>query len=91
MLPNAAFSRLGYVTFGDNQSHSYRVRWCLWVGWGGGGALARLTNTSCAQTRELKSIPLDVSCQFIKLRFHQNHINHLNPFNQVRGWFGVCR
>ena len=37
----------------------------------------------CAQMRELKSIPLDVTCQFIKIRFHQNHINHLNPFNQV--------
>ena len=46
---------------------------------GGGDCSRRLT----LQSRELKSIPLDVSCQFVKLVFYENHVNYLNVFNQV--------
>ena len=84
VLPNAAFSCLGYVTFGDNRSSGFRVKLAVVGRWWSLLDIKRLT-TSYVQTRELKSIPLNVSCRFIKLRFHQNHINHLNPFNQV-GW-----
>eukprot|EP00117_Sycon_ciliatum_P030409 scpid74071/ scgid23979/ Centrosomal protein of 104 kDa len=33
--------------------------------------------------RELKSILLDVVVGYVRLKVHQNHINHLNLFNQV--------
>ena len=43
------------------------------------------TSYSCSsQSRELKSVNLDASGQLIKLVLHQNHINRLNLFNQVR-------
>ena len=35
------------------------------------------------QQRELKSILLDVVVGYVRLKVHQNHINHLNLFNQV--------
>jgi centrosomal protein CEP104 len=58
VLPNAAFKRLGYISFSTNHQNGYR-------------------------SRELKSIPLDVSCQFVKLIVFENHVNYLNVFNQV--------
>ena len=38
----------------------------------------------CLQSRELKSINLDCQGQLVKLVLHQNHLNRLNLFNQVR-------
>ena len=86
VVANAAFKRLGYIAFSSNQQNGYRVSQpCYpWFRGGGGGDCSRCP---ILQSRELKSIPLDVSCQFVKLVFYENHVNYLNVFNQV----GVVR
>ncbi|KAK2497648.1 hypothetical protein MC885_004939 [Smutsia gigantea] len=40
--------------------------------------------TAC-KARELKSVYVDAVGQFLKLIFHQNHVNKFNIYNQV--WF----
>ena len=35
------------------------------------------------QSRELKTVHMNITCQFFKLRLHKNHDNNLNLFNQV--------
>lgn len=39
--------------------------------------------TGC-KARELKSVYVDAVGQFLKLIFHENHINKYNVYNQVR-------
>lgn len=39
--------------------------------------------TGC-KARELKSVYVDAVGQFLKLIFHQNHVNKYNVYNQVR-------
>lgn len=39
--------------------------------------------TGC-KARELKSVYVDAVGQFLKLIFHQNHVNKYNIYNQVR-------
>ncbi len=39
--------------------------------------------------RELKNVPVDISCSFLKLTVYKNHMNKFNMFNQV-GLISVC-
>lgn len=39
--------------------------------------------TGC-KARELKSVYVDAVGQFLKLIFHENHVNKYNIYNQVR-------
>ena len=41
------------------------------------------------QVRELKNIPVGISCATLKLTLHKNHVNKYNVFNQV-GLISVC-
>jgi len=45
--------------------------------------ISNLLSFCVVQARELKSVNLDCTGHFIKLVLQSNHINKLNPYNQV--------